>query len=132
MNREIKFRAWDLANKKLIDDVHIANNHWLNIFFRDSEDEGCMLKMLQFTGLLDKNGKEIYEGDYLKVNGSHILAVEWCNGAFKYVETKSMIEMDFGDGWLHELAKFCRCSSDNKNIEVEVIGNTYENPEIIK
>lgn len=74
-----------------------------------------------FTSLLDKNGKEIYEGDILKeTNDPMVVKVEWNDGAywFCYNErnrwTRDWIRTQIDDKW-----------------EWEIIGNIYENPELL-
>ena len=120
--REIKFRAWD-KDKKLMKEVHglcwdNEYEHKLEVEYVyegegndwDYEDE-CIL--MQYTGLKDKNGKEIYEGDIVK----HISllmnwVVKWLNSSWMLENSDKLTEnIDFVD---------------------EVIGDIYENPELIK
>mgnify|MGYP001569391785 CR=1 FL=1 len=117
MTREIKFRAWDKKNKIMIDWNHLRafKDGWWN----NSQE----LPIMQFTGLHDKNGKEIYEGDILK----HIL------DGFEPHELLSVY-------WDEELNGFSSHSLDKEHLyqtpimnnEYEVIGNIYENPELLK
>lgn len=72
--RELKFRAWDL---KVMITMPLNTNYGLSRFFGILSDDA---KIMQFTGLCDKSGKEIYEGDLLKCNQwkQHIIsAVKW-------------------------------------------------------
>ena len=118
--RTIKFRAWDKGSQTMIYPDKKENektaDYMLNAWC-DSENERSIL--MQFTGLHDKNKKEIYEGD----------VVEW----------KTDIDEDyFGGklGFVAELVKFQGgafypvCNMDE--YEFEVIGNIYENSELLK
>lgn len=62
MNREIKFRIWNDYDKKMIYWNELLKNNLANIFTIPSYDKWLM----QYTGLHDKNGKEIYEGDIVQ------------------------------------------------------------------
>ena len=76
----------------------------------------------QFTGLLDKNGKEIYESDIFKDMFGYIYEVLWGDGSFygKYIH-KEIVEDD-GDNDINIY---------HEEAIIEVIGNIYENPELI-
>ena len=87
--------------------------------------------LMQFTGLKDKNGKEIYEGDIVAV---------WENGINDEMADKKNYEVEWGgvdypaftlDGWENgEMNAFSEISMSG-DWEYEVIGNIYENPELI-
>ena len=138
MQREIKFRAWD-KNKKsyrtqqnLLDDIcrfhHLDGktvdvNLWRFIMMIPQQDNFILE---QFTGLYDKNGKEIYEGDIASVYNAgvhHIAQIKWGNaiaGYYYYNNHTGIISYLTGGG-------------DNYNQEVcEIIGNIHENPELLK
>ena len=117
--RKIKFRAWDkiINNIKLLSGFNFPNLY--NIDLYGILNQSCrMMKndiiLMQYTGLKDKNGKEIYEGDILDTTQS---------GKCKVVFTEGCFFMDF----IH--SRFPICTND---YEIEVIGNIHENPELLK
>jgi len=106
--REIKFRAWNKKTKLMrydIFDVRLGND----------ED----YEIMQFTGLKDKNGKEIYEGDIIRYEKKHYL-IKWGK------KNKAFIGKIKGDKEEYIL------SEADKPDELEVIGNIYENPELLR
>ncbi len=96
-------------------------------FFTDSRvivnDELAGANLLQFTGLHDKNGREIFEGDIIR--GRTEYSNDDGSTAFEEIETGKVV-------WLEREARFaCRVSDFYNNPSaVEIIGNIYENPEL--
>jgi len=113
--REIKFRAWDDYKREMIPVKGIRQYPTGGWSAWDGETEvlPCNVILMQFTGLLDKNGKEIWEGDILSTPAGYGY-VQYLNGAWY------LCWPDGGDTTLHG------CPLER----LEVIGNIYENPEL--
>ena len=133
MQREIKFRAWDNKRKVWLDTVEVFHDgSWMG----SSGDSMCTISgysepecvLMQYTGLKDKNGKEIYEGDIvLEVHRgeSYVGRVIWENGG----ATGWGLSIPHGP---RQVSFFWLNSVAAKNKKYKVIGNIYENPELIK
>jgi len=136
MKREIKFRAWHKGVKIM---QLVVNLDWSTIGDRKidglwsiegidivkTRSSGGSTKfvrqedyvLMQFTGLLDKNGKEIYEGDIVK------------DGEYKHQIIHSEKNLGF---MLEEIKNGTLRDFYPYDIDYEVIGNIYENPELNK
>ena len=134
--REIKFRAWDKKDKKF---YRASVGDTPNIMLHDKKGE-CTewsieprenLELMQFTGLHDKNGKEIYEGDI--VRGKNLInnfddetpdmkIISWNDEEAEF-EFRNMKNEGHQSGYT-----FCK---NNLGKFYEVIGNIYENPELL-
>ena len=116
MQREIKFRAFLQVSQKMITPFRFS------IPFNKKG-----IEIMQFTGLHDKNGKEIYGGDLLKWEHSeHLLEVRWNNIGW---DLFSKLFKKFG------LPDGSYCSSFNVLgylRKSKIIGNIYEDSELIK
>lgn len=125
MKREIKFRAW-LKRSKEMYQVEILDFEKQKAFiFTDNFDlwvDFDDIELMPFTGFYDKNGKEIYEGDILKSNYKDIYWVKYENGGFYIYDDLgrySSIERSFE-------------VFEEKEMQVEVIGNIHDNPELLE
>lgn len=138
--RKTKLRAWDKDNKKMI--------KWEDLKFEKDENEGeiCFyekideceydggldVELMQYTGLKDKNGKEIYEGDILAPDktcrSSSRYIIEWNDKHCCFTSIEGGINNFIGD--IDEEIKFNLISNMKLNI-CEVIGNIYENPKLL-
>lgn len=131
--REIKFRAWDKEEHEMFSDVSIIDDTWdmLNEFLKHKDE----LVFMQYTGLTDKNGVEIYEGDILtsleypfQDDGGYNYhgVVEWADEAGAFAITKRVANSKIR-GISDGIAEYM------EDIELfEIIGNIYENPELLE
>jgi len=105
--REIKFRAWDIQVRCM----------YYDLFLYDMIDDPINYHVMQFTGIKDKNGKEIYEGD--------IITYMYSYSEFEIVDCESPEQKIINT--IFDISMFQGCES---HFDIEVIGNIYENPEL--
>ena len=111
MNREIKFRVWNGSE--------MLSPHAIGGFAIDDLQNGLWDAVMQFTGIQDKNGKDIYEGDIVTHQFSHLSqGVEYETQELSFQMNMSTVvyDQEVGEGY----------------DSVEVIGNMYENPKLLK
>lgn len=129
--RDIKFRVWDNRQNKYLnpDDVSISADGFITVFNVDGKHSRVVQPpgslsprfiIEQYTGLKDKNGKEIYEGDVVKVEGDgEIYRVEW-------------IRSGFGLEPRYNSLRYPVLGNVELRRKIEVIGNIHENPELLE
>jgi uncharacterized phage protein (TIGR01671 family) len=118
--REIKFRFWAPDKRMIEDHTGWIEDIGINEAIEASRDYGYTL--MQFTGLKDKNGKEIYEGDIVKQEKwVSVGKYEPCIGVIRYRSAEFTV--DCAADW--------EGSNADINGNAEVIGNIYENPELL-
>ena len=138
MNRPIKFRVWDKITNQYLQELGIY--YWHIPYSLDGEEitgEANLVGLSellkhdnfvtqQYTGLTDKNGKEIYEGDIVQYN-----------------QNSSYDNMDFIAKWSDDKLGFIFQSNSGEQLvnqtphlnrfkHLEVVGNIFENPELLK
>lgn len=131
--REIKFRAWNPTDKQMRYEGFHLTSKGKPFWYTDNEANGIKYDvplpiadvLMQYTGLKDKNGKEIYEGDILKGGA----VVEYFN------------DLGWDGGGSNHPGFFCsKWFEYNHDMEyhsgfddeTEVIGNIYENPKLLE
>ncbi len=128
--REIKFRAWATEGGNMYYDVCwdmqggiIAKTKFGEELIGGKEDDGTMQYciLMQYTGLKDKNGKEIYEGDIIRETHSSAHIPRWFVGVVEWCDGVGAWSWEHGEDWGMIYSH-----------GVEVIGNIYENPDLLK
>jgi uncharacterized phage protein (TIGR01671 family) len=125
--REIKFRIWDKKDKKMYGVINLTPPKEKNYSSKIWIEVNNNTILQQFTGIKDKNGKEIYEGDIVT---QHHLKAE-CFGEINYEIIYYQEECCFEMATLSDYTKERYLTPLRKGIELEVIGNIYENLDLI-
>lgn len=120
--RDIKFRAWDKSNKKMLY-MNLCDKNWYYTEFNDENGCNCAqriqqndkynLEIMQYIGLKDKNGKNIYENDIVKQTYFDMQGEK----------QEKIHEIIYENNYFTFPAV---------HINIEIIGNIYENPELLE
>ena len=128
--REIKFRAY---YQKVSDDSWIIEGEYT---LKDLTDKGILfdqdrIKWVQFTGMADDKGVDVYENDIVKITGDEYYSNESFSTDDDWsfigkVEQNSLMWLVFNSVWLP------LCDVLNDELGIEIIGNTFSNPELLE
>lgn len=124
MKREIKFRGWENIMKVMCEVKKIDYpNHGVQLRGMENGTNFKYVELMQFTGLKDRNGKEIYEGDICRFGSGRIKEIEYKDGGFGFQPDKE---------WRTEFVSFSGHNEFKILMEhIEVIGNIYETPKLL-
>ncbi|MFE8697957.1 YopX family protein [Cytobacillus sp. FJAT-53684] len=163
MSREIKFRVWLDDDKKMFNNAGVVGKvvvleHNGEGYIDDNTDfeplywgsvDDSTIHVMQYTGLKDKNGKEIYEGDVVKVpcdiedsiHGEYSFQeIVYRNGTWivQYLKSETGFKLPKGytgglliDLYDHDLKSLIFNDDRLEYTNIEVIGNIYENQELL-
>ena len=124
MSREIKFRVY-ISKYKILDTPDIINFNTQEVKYDSDYYSLDDIELMQYTGIKDKNGKEIYEGDIIKYKFPYDRRLNHISPV-KFLET----EASFGikDRYENEIPLY-KITANNY---FEIVGNIYENLELLE
>ena len=124
MNREIKFRVY-ISKYKILDTPDIINFNTQEVKYDSDYYSLDDIELMQYTGIKDKNGKEIYEGDILRYSFPYDRRLRHISPV-SYLDTQASFGIK--DIYGNEIPLY-RITANNY---FEVVGNIYENPELLE
>lgn len=139
--REIKFRAYDKHTEimlPVVDVIKFTKSESINIMRDGAYGVGVTIpyqphiELMQFTGLHDKNGKEIYESDIVEIDKDVAKTFDiYSKGIINYLNGGFIVTKN--DGSYETIRSALLILGDLNNIfRGKVIGNIYENPDLLK
>lgn len=121
-NSRYKFRAWDKKRKVMVYGVYPKPDGYIYAQLTPTAETMWLnAEIMQFTGLTDKNGKEIYEGDVIEHWDNKYIVPNFIPLDRSYEATNIKDNENGSDDWM-----------SMSNVDWEVIGNIYENPKLFK
>ena len=143
--REIKFRAWDFVNKIMDEDIFIdgAGNAYdyasMTYNTPNTEIQRCEFPVMQYTGLKDKNGVEIYEGDIDQAENGDKNVIVFLLKAGTYCVMPMDIYLNndyqneaFSQEFMYGFGYDLFFDNLTPGKYLNIIGNIYENPELLE
>ena len=137
MKRKIKFRVWSVKEGLMSDPFTFRDimsdelfgmsiTPFIDIFTGvpvDEVEDDTKYILMQYTGLKDKNGKEIYEGDLIQLQDPYNMS--WANGCAEVVFSNEYV-----GGWVVQNGKHNLNLGSRQN-HLKIIGNIHQNPELL-
>ncbi|WPA89658.1 YopX family protein [Neomoorella thermoacetica] len=145
----IKFRAWDIQNRIMLYDVGLYPGNALGDYLIEDDDAfpapfwlinpACGRFIIQqYTGLFDDNGRDIYEGDIVRLHDKfetkspYISRVYWTHDGALVNGHPAHLKIGAGPRY-RNLSEYCSYGICEETMcSCEVIGNIYENPELLE
>lgn len=129
MKKDIKFRAYLSGGGEPIETTIIYSEPFPAIFWKNIEDYPLKVDVVQFTGLVDKNGKDIYQGDVVEYTSK-------AENGIAYITNEKNVSISLSMIWISQDTSSPRYSESIEYFgykdELKIIGNIHQNPEFLK